>query len=294
MLRGLVERVRAQTGMTLSVGIGPSRLVAKTASASFKPAAFVAMSREQACEHFAGHPVRVLQGIGPKTAERLGALGLRTIGELQQCDPEALTPHVGARLAHALHARAHFHDDSAVEPVRVVKSRSHETTFAVDVRDAEALERELQRLAQALAEGLRARGLRARTISIKVRLDDWTTVTRSRTDNRHLDSEPAIVEVALRPAARVRAPSRPVRLLGVRAASFEPDDPRAAEPAALQLALPLSEPAPGVAGALPNGRGDDQPSAVRNATAASMWPAAYQREAQSSWMPAAPSACLVA
>ena len=115
--------------MTLSVGIGPSRLVAKTASASFKPAAFVAMSREQAVAHFAGHPVRLLQGVGPKTAERLGGLGLHTVGELQGAPEELLAQRFGERMARELCARAHFHDDTPVEPVRIAKSRSSEVTF---------------------------------------------------------------------------------------------------------------------------------------------------------------------
>src|SRR6202042_172693 len=112
-----------QTAMTVSVGIGPSRLVAKTASASFKPRAFAVLSREQAVAHFAPHPVRLLQGVGPKTAERLGALGLRTIGELQAAPIELLEQRFGERFAAELRRRAHFHDDSPVEPIRIAKSR---------------------------------------------------------------------------------------------------------------------------------------------------------------------------
>src|SRR5471030_2004528 len=110
LLRQIVATVAQRTAMTLSVGIGPSRLVAKTASASFKPAAFVAMSREQAVAHFTSHPVRVLQGIGPKTAERLGGLGLQTIGQLQEAPAELLAQRFGERIAAELHARAHFFD----------------------------------------------------------------------------------------------------------------------------------------------------------------------------------------
>ena len=159
LLRGLVELVRERTAMTLSVGVGPSRLVAKTASASFKPAAFVAMSREQAVAHFAGHPVRVLQGVGPKTAERLAALGLRTVGALQNAPSELLAARFGERMAAELRARAHF-DESPVEPVRVAKSRSSEVTFPADVSDRAKLEQALVGMAGELGEGLRARGRR--------------------------------------------------------------------------------------------------------------------------------------
>jgi len=239
LLRALVRDVAERTAMTLSVGIGPSRLVAKTASASFKPAAFIAMSREQAVAHFAGESVRILQGIGPKTAERLGALGLRTIGELQAAPAELLAQRVGERFAAELAARAHFYDESPVEPVRVAKSRSSEVTFPADVSDPGALERALVDMAGELGVGLRARSRRARTIAIKVRLDDWTTVTRARTLAVFTDSGEEIAQVALG-LLRAYAPSRPVRLLGVRVASFE-DEARAPSPPGgpVQLALPL-------------------------------------------------------
>jgi DNA polymerase-4 len=238
LLRAIVELVRERTAMTLSVGVGPSRLVAKTASASFKPAAFVAMSREQAVAHFAGHPVRVLQGVGPKTAERLAALGLRTVGALQNAPSELLAARFGERLAAELRARAHFYDESPVEPVRVAKSRSSEVTFPADVSDRAALEQALVGMAGELGEGLRARGRRARTIAIKVRLEDWTTVTRARTIDGFTDAGETIAAIALELFAAY-APARPVRLLGVRVASFEDETGAPDRGAPVQLALPL-------------------------------------------------------
>ena len=239
LLRALVENVRERTAMTLSVGIGPSRLVAKTVSAHFKPAAFKAMSREQAVAHFAGHSPRVLAGIGPKTAERLGAIGIRSVGELGAAAPEVLAQRFGERLARELRARAHFFDDSPVEPVRVAKSRSSEVTFPTDVADTAALERALAGMARELGEGLRARSRRARTIAIKVRLDDWTTVTRARTIARFTDDSETIALISLE-LLRAYAPVRPVRLLGVRVACFEDELPAPAVPAGpVQLALPV-------------------------------------------------------
>jgi DNA polymerase-4 len=235
-----VARVHERTAMTLSVGIGPSRLVAKTASAHFKPAAFVAMSREQAVAHFAAHPTRVLQGIGPKTADRLTALGIRTVGELQASPAELLAQRFGERMAGELRARAHFVDDSPVEPVRIAKSRSSEVTFPTDVADAATLERALVGMANELAEALRTRARRARTIAIKVRLDDWTTVTRARSIERFTDEAAVIATISLE-LLRAYAPARPVRLLGVRVASFqdETDALSPPAPAAAQLVLPL-------------------------------------------------------
>jgi DNA polymerase-4 len=240
LLRRLVARVHERTAMTLSVGIGPSRLVAKTASAHFKPAAFVAMSREQAVAHFAAHPTRILQGIGPKTADRLTALGIRTVGELQASPAELLAQRFGERMAGELRARAHFVDDSPVEPVRIAKSRSSEVTFPTDVADAATLERALVGMANELAEALRTRARRARTIAIKVRLDDWTTVTRARSIERFTDEAAVIATISLE-LLRAYAPARPVRLLGVRVASFqdETDALSPPAPAAAQLVLPL-------------------------------------------------------
>jgi DNA polymerase-4 len=238
LLRGLVETVRERTGMTLSVGIGPSRLVAKTASAHFKPAAFVAMSREQAVAHFAAHPPRLLQGIGPKTAERLAALGIRTVGQLQAAPTELLEQRFGERMARELRARAHFFDETPVEPVRIAKSRSSEVTFPTDVADRQTLERALAGMASELGEGLRARSRRARTIAIKVRLDDWTTVTRARTIERFTDDAQTIGAISLE-LLRAYAPVRPVRLLGVRVASFEDESPACSPRAPVQLTLPL-------------------------------------------------------
>jgi DNA polymerase-4 len=241
LLRELVADVRTQTGMTISVGVGPSRLVAKTVSASYKPAAFVALSREDACRRFAGAPVRILQGIGPKTADRLAALGVRTVGDLQALADDALVERFGTRMGAELKARSLFHDDSPVETVRVAKSRSAETTFPQDVADPRELEQTLVRLAESLCDHLRRREVRGRTVGIKVRLDDWTTVTRARTLPDRTNDTDTVTTIAL-DLLRAYAPARPVRLLGVRVAAFE--DPPAAERSAratpsLQLALPV-------------------------------------------------------
>jgi DNA polymerase-4 len=239
LLRELVGELRSQTGMTISVGVGPSRLVAKTASASFKPEAFVAMGREQAVSHFAGHPVRLLQGIGPKTAERLAALGLSSVGDLQRAEHSRLAERFGERLAAALRARAHFHDDTPVEVVRVAKSRSSELTFPTDVSDPQRLEEVLVQLARELGDSLRIQARRARTVAVKVRLDDWTTVTRARTLERSTNESETIATIALA-LLRAYAPPRPVRLLGVRVAAFEDSlaGGRADAPGR-QLALPI-------------------------------------------------------
>jgi DNA polymerase IV len=242
LLREVIGTVKERTGIQLSVGVGPSRLVAKCCSDLGKPAGFVAMGREEACVRFATAPTSRVPGIGPKTAERLAELGLRTLGQLQQTDEALLAERFGANTARFLVRRAHFEDDSAVEIERgAAKSRSNERTFDTDIDDLAELEAVLRRLAGELADGLAARGRRGRTIAIKVRLDDWTTVTRARTLAEPTNDAAAVADTAL---ALLRAydPPRPVRLLGVRVAGFEdvePDPRRAPAPPGGQLALPL-------------------------------------------------------
>ena len=240
VLREIVAEAREATGLVVSVGVGPSRLVAKTVSAAFKPAAFAAMGREDACRHFAGAPTRVLQGVGPKTEERLRELGFETIGDLQRASDEVLTDNFGSRHAHELKRRSLFHDESPVETTRVAKSRSTETTFDTDVAELAVLEQSLLALAESLCEALQRSGRRGRTIGIKLRLDDWTNITRAKTIDGFTNDTRLVTKVALE-LLRANAPERPVRLLGVRVAGFAGAAAETAAPAdpLEQLALPL-------------------------------------------------------
>jgi DNA polymerase IV len=243
-LRAVIARVKEQTGIQISAGIAPNRLVAKIASDLGKPAGFVAIGREQCAAHVADRSPRIVPGIGPKTAQRLAEMGYATLGALQNAPVEELQERFGERYGVDLHRRAHLHDESPVETERVRKSRSVETTFDFDVADHAALESTLRQQSNKLAEQLRRAEERGRTIGIKVRLDDWTTVTRARSIDRHVDDEATIIEIALE-LFREYAPPRPVRLLGVRVASFEGELPAtSAEPAPRgappgQLVLPL-------------------------------------------------------
>jgi DNA polymerase-4 len=242
VLREVVAAVKEQTGIQISVGVGPSRLVAKCCSDLGKPAGFVAMGREEACVRFATSPTSRVPGIGPKTAERLAAVGIHTLGHLQQVDEAKLATRFGTNTARFLKARALFEDDSEVhtEPV-AAKSYSTERTFDEDVGELEQLESFLREMSRELCEGLQKRGRRGRTIAIKVRLDDWTTVTRARTVDAPTYDTTLVTDTALE-LLRVYAPPRPVRLLGVRVAGFEdvePDARRAPPAPAGQLALPL-------------------------------------------------------
>jgi DNA polymerase-4 len=220
LVRRVVDQVKADVGVTLSIGIGPSRLVAKTASDWQKPASFVVMSREQACEAFVSSPVRLLQGIGPRTQERLRQLGIGTVGDLQRASELTLIERFGDRIGRWLRALAWFHDDSPVETARVVKSRSSERTFDEDLTSFEELEAVVRRLVAEVCEGLQRTAVRGRTIGIKLRYADWTNITRARTVAEPTNDTGRVTEVALA-LLRENAPDRPVRLLGVRMASFD-------------------------------------------------------------------------
>ncbi len=242
-MRRLISEIRAATGITCSIGIGPNKLVAKVASDAEKPAGFVVLSREAACERFAAHPPRLLPGIGAKTAERLEAMGITTIAALAEAPGELLAERFGPRTGPYLRGRARFEDGSPVSPDRVAVSESRETTFDTDIADRAEQEAVLVRLAGELCAGLAKHGRRGRTIAIKVRLDDFTTVTRARTLAGATHDEAVVAEVA-RVLLREYAPPRPVRLLGVRVAAFEHEEGEAGvvsseEDEAGQLALPL-------------------------------------------------------
>ena len=242
VLRELVEEVRASTGIQISVGVGPSRLVAKCCSDLGKPAGFVAMGREEACIRFAPAPTRRLPGIGPKTAERLAELGYATIAQLQEADEAQLAARFGDRWARYLKARATFHDDSVVETeTGAAKSVSTERTFDTDIASLEELESVLRGLSRELCEGLARKARQGRTVAIKVRLADWTTVTRARTLADATNDVALVTSTALE-LLQAYAPPQPVRLLGVRLANFddlEPDRPPAPVAPVGQLALPV-------------------------------------------------------
>jgi DNA polymerase-4 len=221
-MRRLVLELAERTGLSASVGIGPNKLIAKIASDCEKPRGLVALSREMACERFAGDSPRLVPGIGPKTAERLEAMGVRTIAQLREHPSDRLRAAFGERQGAFLQRRAHFEDEGVVAPVRETKSQSSETTFDADVADRAEQLRVLDRLSDDLCGRLGRRDLRGRTIGIKVRLDDWTTVTRARTLDEPTNDLDVVSSIA-RDLLIAYDPPRPVRLLGVRVAAFELD-----------------------------------------------------------------------
>ena len=218
-MRRLVVEIKERTSLSCSIGIGPNKLVAKVASDAEKPAGFVVITREQACERFAGSPPGIVPGIGPKTAARLAALGLRTLDDLARASEGLLVERFGPNHGRELQRRARFEHDGEVSSQRKVVSESRERTFDHDIRDADRLREAMREMVVQLAASLQAHGRHGRTIGIKVRLEDFSTVTRAQTLAEPTNDGEQIARVALGLLERY-APSRPVRLLGVRVAGL--------------------------------------------------------------------------
>ena len=218
-MRRLLAEIHAATRLTCSVGIGPNKLVAKVASDAEKPAGFLALTREQACERFASSPPGLIPGIGPKTAARLAELGLHTLAALAQAPESLLVERFGPNLGRDLRRRGRFEHDGRVGAPHKVASESRERTFDTDLSDPSQLRDALALMARELCAGLARHERRGRTIAIKVRLDDFTTVTRSRTLAQPTCECDTVTQVALALLAQY-APPRPVRLLGVRVAGL--------------------------------------------------------------------------
>jgi DNA polymerase-4 len=219
-MRRIATEIERELQLGCSVGIGPNKLVAKVASDAEKPRGFVVLSSAQARERFAASPCGLVPGIGPKTAERLRSVGISRLGELAAAEPGALAQRFGTRFASELQRRARFEDDTPVSEERKVISESRETTFDYDISDVGRLEQILDDLVERLCDGLDKQRRCGRTIGIKVRLDDFSTHTRARTLPEPVSSADRVGPVA-RDLLRRFAPTRPVRLLGVRVAGLQ-------------------------------------------------------------------------
>jgi DNA polymerase IV len=235
--RRIKAAVQEQTGLTCSIGIGPSKLVAKVASDAEKPNGFVVLTRDEARERFRDASPGMIPGIGPRTTEKLRRGGITTLGQLRRVPVQQLIDAFGPGTGPYLLRLANFDDDREVTPVRAAKSESRETTFDTDIHDPEELARVLTELSMRLCAGLVKQDLRGRTIGIKVRLDDFSTHTRATTIAEATNDVDVVTPLALDLLSAFAAP-RPVRLLGVRVAGLD-EDVEAADEDSPQLALPL-------------------------------------------------------
>lgn len=220
--REIRRRIAEELHLTASVGVGPNRLIAKIASNLQKPDGLTVITETQVERRLAPLPVTVLWGVGPKTgAALLERFRVRTVGDLAAIALEDLQAAFGANHGEHLYRVARGVDDSPVETEWEPKSLSRERTFQVDLKRLETIREEVARLAREVAADLRDEGYRAATITVKVRLVPFHTLTRARTLPAPIDDDDTLVATATGLLQRVTL-DRPVRLLGVRASKFAP------------------------------------------------------------------------
>lgn len=225
------RRVASELGITASVGIAANKFVAKIASTHCKPDGILLIEAGQTVAYLHSLPVSALWGVGAKTADVLARLGIRTVADVAATPLASLKKVLGASGEH-VHRLSMGVDPRPVTPVRLEKSIGSEETFSVDTWDDELLHRELLRLSHRTASRLRSAGMLARTIALKLRYADFSTISRSKTVQTPVDSAQLIYQVASQLLASLGQRPMSVRLVGVRAEQLEP-----ARQASLQLSL---------------------------------------------------------
>lgn len=220
--RAIKARVLAATGLTCSVGVAPNKFLAKVASDLEKPDGLTVIPAGGEAAAIAPLPVRRIWGVGPRTEATLVALGLTTVGALAAAAPEPLARRLGS-YAGELQALARGEDDRPVETGGEAKSISRETTFSEFLSDPDRIDGVLLALADDVAASLRADGLAARTLTLKVRDETFATVTRSVTLADPADLGEELYAAAARLyRERIDLKGRRVRLLGVGATGLTP------------------------------------------------------------------------
>jgi DNA polymerase-4 len=233
--RYIKGRIEAVTGLTASAGVAPNKFLAKVASDFHKPNGLTVVPPQRMAAFMAPLPVEKVWGVGPVTAAKLHALGIRTVGDLGVADVQILERRLG-KAGPFLHRLACGDDPRPVTPHREPKSRGAETTLTTDILDLAILEQVLEGHAQSISVSLAKRELEGRTITLKVRYDDFTTITRSRTLAR-ATANAATISATSRDLLRdaTEAGERPIRLVGVSLSGFGARD----GPEQLWLDLPL-------------------------------------------------------
>lgn len=226
--RDLQRRINSELGLPCSLGVAANKLVAKCANNIGKarskgdkpPNAIEIVPRGTEAAYLAPLPVGELYGVGPKTAEKLNALGILTIGDLAKQSELEMKQRFG-KSGYEMVLRARGIDDRPVVTERELKSISRETTFNRDQRDAQTLKQTLRELAADVAAQLRKEGLRGKTVHLKMRWSDFTTLTRQTTFKHGLESDEAVINAALTLFEQHWPAGRAVRLLGVGISGFE-------------------------------------------------------------------------
>ena len=216
------REVEAEVGVTCSVGVAPTKFVAKLASDGCKPDGILVVAVAEVMAFLEPLPVGRLWGVGEKTGEVLSRMAVRTIGDLGRTPVTILERLLGEQSARHLSALAHGIDERDVVPYEAPKSVGHEETFEHDLDDDEEILRELLALSRRVASRLRADGYRARTVTLKARLATFTTLTRSRTLPDATDVGADLYRTVAELYGALPGARRRIRLLGVQAHGLVP------------------------------------------------------------------------
>ncbi len=212
------------TGLTCSIGIAPNKLLAKIASDLQKPDGLTILTEQDIEARLWLLPIRKLYGVGPKTDEHLKAMGIDTIGKLAALSQEALIAHFGSSYGRYLFEACRGIDESPVVTHWEPKSFSRETTFQTDVKNWQIIARTLAALTKDVTGDLLDRGYQARTVTVKIRFDDFRTLTRACSLPSPSDREEALRRLAFSCLKRVDLSGRKVRLVGMRAGNLVKKD----------------------------------------------------------------------
>ena len=220
--RRIKDRIKDVTQLTASAGVAPNKFLAKIASGWKKPDGLTVVAPERSEKFLHQLPVDALWGVGPVTAARLRERGITKLIDVRARSVEELTEIVGMH-AEWLVELAHGRDDRAVEPNRPAKSAGSEETYASDIASLEQVQREIDQLARGVADWLGKKGKTARTVTIKVRYSDFTTITRSHSAQEPTADPGNIAARAIKLLDKTEAGHRPIRLLGVSVHNFAGD-----------------------------------------------------------------------
>ena len=218
--RRIKQAIREATGLTASAGVAPNKFLAKIASGWKKPDGLTVIAPERIESFLQGLPVDALWGVGPKTAERLRAHGIDKLVDVRARSLDELRELVGSS-AEWLRDLAQGHDPRPVDPNEERKSVGSECTYETDLTDRERIRAEIDEMARDAARWLDKNGMFARTVVIKVRYEDFTTITRSHSDARPTRDPDAIAARATALLEKTEAGRPPVRLLGVSVHNLE-------------------------------------------------------------------------
>ena len=237
--RRLKQQIQQRTGLTASAGVAPNKFLAKVASGWLKPNGLTVVPQQRVESFLRGLPVDALWGVGPKTAAKLRRSGIEKLVDVRSLDDSELQVLVGKQ-AEWLKRLAYGRDDRPVTPNRTAKSSGSERTYPEDLVDAAVIRAELERMTRNAAGWLSRKTRYARTVTVKVRYSDFTTITRSRSEAVPVQDASTLIDRVAALADKTEIGVRPVRLLGVSVSNFSDSNrpARAREPLLWELDTP--------------------------------------------------------